>query len=183
MTGMSRQERAELKAVIKNRFKILRQDVEARRAELNAQLQETIKAKFAANDKAWNDALFLIQQAVDEANRKANDVMRQIYEGWPDKVDKQLVSRTNQLEKPGDDRRTMYREHEAQLTAQVQDAYAALTRQEGDLLERLVIGALESDEAREFLSSIPTVAQLVPAARLAALAASLKEIGPDAAVE
>lgn len=176
MAGMTKQERAELKAVIKNRFKILRQDVDARRAELNAQLLETIKSKFEANDQAWNDALFLIGQAVDEANRVANDVMRKTYEGWPDKVDRQLVARTNQLEKPADDRRALYREHEAALNAQVQDAYAALLRQEGDLLERLVIGALESDEAREFLSSIPTVAQLVPASRLAELAASLKEI-------
>lgn len=174
--GMSRQERAELKAVIKNRFKILRQDVEARRAELNTQLQQTIRAKFEAHDKAWNAALFVIQQAVDEANRKANDVMRETYEGWPDKADRQLVAATGLVARPADDRRALYREHEAQLAAQVQDAYAALIRQEGDLLERLVIGALESDEAREFLSSIPTVAQLVPASRLAELAASLKEI-------
>lgn len=50
-------------------------------------------------------------------------------------------------------------------------ALLRLSRQEADLLSELAIGVLESAEARAFLGAIPTVGELVPAARLAQLEA------------
>lgn len=38
--------------------------------------------------------------------------------------------------------------------------------EEADLLRSLAVGVVESDEARQFLTDIPTVAQLVPSTRL-----------------
>ena len=57
----------------------------------------------------------------------------------------------------------------------------ALDRQEADLLRTLAVGALESEEARAFLAAIPTVGQLVPAARLAELDHDGKVVGPQRA--
>jgi hypothetical protein len=61
----------------------------------------------------------------------------------------------------------------AAIEAQIEGALMRLDREEADLLRTLAIGAIESEEARNFLSAIPTVAELVPASRLAELEASL----------
>lgn len=45
---ITKAERGELRTLIRQRFKVLRSDVEARRAELVAELERRIAAKFAA---------------------------------------------------------------------------------------------------------------------------------------
>jgi hypothetical protein len=55
----------------------------------------------------------------------------------------------------------------------VAGAKLRLNRQEADLLRDISLGALESDEARQFLTGIPAAAELVPLARMAELEANL----------
>jgi hypothetical protein len=166
-------ERAELRSLIRQRFKVLRADVEQRKAELVAELESRIAAKFADDDKAWSDAMFLIAEAVREANRKANDVLRTVWAEQYDDASKEyevVVSKT--VAKPTRERTALRREGTTRIEAQVKAALLQLDRQEADLLTRLVAGALESDEARAFLGEIPTVSALVPADRL------LELVGP-----
>jgi hypothetical protein len=171
-------ERAELRSLIRQRFKVLRADVEARRAELVAELEARISAKYAEEDKAWADARFLIEEAVKEANRRANDALRPVLpEKYADPHQEYRIIQTPLLEKPTRERSTLRREGIARIDSQVKAAHLSLDRQEADLLTRLVAGALESDEARAFLGEIPTVSALVPADRLLELEQSLREDG------
>ncbi len=75
-----------------------------------------------------------------------------------------------------------HRIQEAVLTAnrEVNNALYVLLqldRQEADLLRSLSVGALESEEAHRFLAAIPTVSELVPAARLAELERAMGDDG------
>lgn len=171
-------ERSELRSLIRQRFKVLRADVEARRAELMVELQSRITARFADEDKAWDDAMFLIQETVKEANRKANDVLRDV---WPEKYTdtsrEYSLVQAQAVAKPTQERRTLHGDGVARIDAQVKGAFLTLDRQEAELLTRLVAGAIESDEARAFLGEIPTVSALVPADRLLELEQSLREGG------
>lgn len=176
--AITKSERAELRSLIRQQFKVLRADVAARQAELVAELEARIAAKYADHDKAWTDAMFLIKEAVNEANRKANDILRDVMPDRYTDVSKEYeVVQARQIAKPTQERTELRRHGTARIEAQVKAALLQLDRQETNLLARLVTGALESDEARAFLGEIPTVSALVPADRLLELVGPLDEDG------
>ena len=166
-------ERTELRSLIRQRFKVLRAEVEARRAELAVELEERVAAKFADEDKRWADAMFLIDEAAREANRKANDILRGLDIDAIDTSKEYLIVSNRGITKPATERNVMVRNGTKRIDAQVKAAYLQLDRQEAELLTRLVANGLESDEARAFLGEIPTVSALVPADRLLELERSL----------
>lgn len=172
---ISKTERAELRSLIRQRFKVLRAEVEARRAELAVELEQRITDRFAAEDKRWSDAMFLIAEAAREANRKANDILRGLdIDGYDSSRELDIVQ-ARPIGKPTAERSVMLRNGTKRIEAQVKGALLQLDGQEADLLTRLVANGLESDEARAFLGEIPTVSALVPADRLLALEAQLRE--------
>jgi hypothetical protein len=120
--------------------------------------------------------MFLIEEAAREANRKANDILRGLDLGeWGGMDGKEYaVVSARPINKPTRERSQLHRGGVARIEAQVKSAQLQLDRQEADLLTRLVVGALESDEARAFLGEIPTVSALVPADRLLELEQSLR---------
>lgn len=168
-------ERTELRSLIRQRFKVLRAEVEARRAELAVELEERIAAKFAAEDKAWADAVFLIEEATREANRKANDILRGLDIDAMDTSREYNIVSFRGIAKPTAERNVMLANGTKRIEAQVKSALLQLGGQEADLLTRLVANGLESDEARAFLGEIPTVSALVPADRLLQLVGRLDE--------
>lgn len=177
-------ERAELRSLIRQRFKVLRSDVAAREAELLSELESRIADRFAGDEKAWADVDFAIDEAVAEANRRANDIVREMVgrDGWPregrivrscpvSEIRNSVVGARSYEQ----ERMVMRRNGQARIGATVKAAVLQLNRQEVDLLTRLAAGALESEEARAFLGEIPTVSALVPADRLLELERSLTE--------
>jgi cell division septum initiation protein DivIVA len=160
-------ERAELRSLIRQRFRVLRADVSARQAELEAELEERITGRYAAGDKAWADAMWQIEEVAREANRAANDILRTLGMANvpPDGRDYTIVT-AREINQPRAERATLRVEGTKKIHAKVASALLQLDRQEADLLTRLVVGALESEEARAFLGEIPTVSELVPAGRL-----------------
>src|SRR5690242_16505568 len=167
-------ERIELRSLIRQRFKVLRADVKAREAELIAELEGRIESRFAAEDKEWADAIFLIEEAAREANRKANDILRGLSITLPDRGQSELrVIQARHIVQPRQERTELSRAGQARIAAQVRTALLQLDRQEADLLTQLAVGSLESEEARAFLGEIPTVSALVPSDRLLQLERSL----------
>lgn len=174
---MTKGERQQLGVLLRRRFKVLRGEVETRSVELNAELRERVKQRFAQFDKDWDDAQTLIEEAVREANRKANDIIRSVYPDAPTDSDYQVVY-SKPIGRPNSGRQDMLREGAARIDGQVKKAMQRLEVQEADLLERLTLGALESEEARSFFAQIPKVSELVPAERLLALEQSLNDVVP-----
>lgn len=176
--GMTKTERTELRRVVRQQFKVLRAEVEQRKAELIADLEEQVEERYADEDKAWADAAHLAHEAIMEANRKVNDAYREVV--GEQHVERQYV-RGMLPDRPTGRQRAMKRVAAARVEEQVKGALLRLDRQEADLHKKLAIGALESEEAREFLEAIPTVGELVPSARLAELAEDLDgtELPPD----
>lgn len=172
---ITKSERAELRSLIRQRFKVLRSEVEARRAELAAELEQRIVDKFSAEDKLWADGMYLIEEAVREANRKANDVIRGLDIDALDTSREYQIVYTKLPSKPQAERNVLRTNGARRIEAQVKSALLQLDSQEADLLTRLVATGLESDDARAFLGEIPTVSSLVPADRLLALEAQLRD--------
>lgn len=176
---MNKTERDELRRIIRARFKVLRSDVEQRKAELLAELEAAITAQFAQQDKKWADAVFLIEEAAREANRKANDILRNL-EWEDDRYDPRneypiISARSVGNYKPTRERTALDRQGTRDVEAKVKAALLELERREVDLLTELATTALGSAEAKAFMVRIPTVSELVPASRLLEIEASLKE--------
>lgn len=166
---MNKGEREELRRLLRSRFKVLRADVAARKAELQKELQAQIVAEYAAMDKMYDEVQFAVGQAADEANRKINDLCRELYgrEIWGERHDRRMIAVTD-LPKPGlNERAQRRRAGEAEIETRVTAALLQLDRRENELLMELATSALESAQAREFFDRIPAVTELVPAYRLA----------------
>ena len=164
--GMNKTERDEIRRIIRARFKVLRSDVDQRKAELLAELEAGIAARFADEDKRWMDICTLVSEAVQEANRKVNDLYREFFgDEWGVNADRGVVA-AQLVPKPNRTRVALRIRGEREIDVKVKAALLELERREVDLLAELATSALETAEARSFMQRIPTVSELVPASRL-----------------
>lgn len=176
---ITKAERTELKSIVKQQIRVLRSEVYQREAELRAEIHRQITERFADDDQKWAGLAHKVHEITMEANRAVNDALYQ--EGFQVKGNSErLWFATPAISPPRQKRDDLFRAAVSDLTAKVKDAQMRLDRQEADLLRTLVVGALETDEARAFLDAIPTVSELVPASRLAELEASLTGKKDDA---
>lgn len=171
---MNKTERDELRRLIRARFKVLRSDVEQRKAELLVELDSEIAARFADVDKQWRDAAFVIEKIRLEANGQINQVYRDLIgkDEYGTAADHNLVS-IRHIGQPHNNRGHMRNRGLQQIEARCKAALLELERREVELLTDLATSALESAEARQFMGRIPTVSELVPRARLQEIEASL----------
>lgn len=165
-------ERTELRSIVRQQFKVLRSEVVQRQAEMDAEIEDQITGRYAEDDANWTGMMHKVHEAVMEANRQVNDAL---YEAGFQKrghSERQWIASPN-LQQPREERQNLRGLARAKIAAQVKAALLRLDRDEADLLRTLAIGAIESEEARSFLSKIPTVGELVSSARLAELEAQL----------
>lgn len=175
---MNKTERAELRGIVRNQFRVLKEEVIQRQQELLAQADLEIAEKTAEDTAKRENVQFLANQLVLECNRALNNLLyenglaerRDTERMWLQSPNLYWDKQQYRSTKPED---MLQHAARADLQAKVTAAMTAMARQEADLLKELAIGALESDDARGFLARIPTVGELVPAARLAELERSV----------
>lgn len=171
---ISKQERTELKTIVKQQYKVLRSELEQRQYELHEELETEIAEKFSDDDQQWAVVQHKVHEACMEANRQINDAL---YEGGYEArgSTERMWVQTPQMRKPAEKRNELRHLAASRITTQVKAAQLRLQREEADLLRTLAVGAIESEEARQFLAAIPTVGELVPASRLAEIEAQLTD--------
>ena len=176
MTRIPAAERRELRSVVRQQFKVLRAEVEQRRAELAAEAAEQVRRKYAAADKQVDDLNWRIEQIVDQANKDIRDAVKTVQgssEGgqwtWSGALRPPHINHQNE------DRYALNSALTAGIDATAKQALLGLERQEADLLRQLALDALESEEAQAFLARIPAVSELVPASRLLEIEAQFDE--------
>jgi hypothetical protein len=170
-------ERRELRAVVRAQFKVLRTEVKQRESELLADAERQLVERYRDEDKRVEDLNFQITEAARKAQREIDDLMRAFGAGedggrfgtYAGKLTLRGVSRASE------DRTQLHRALDAGVKQQVAQALLALDRQEADLLRALAMESLESSAARAFLDRIPSVGELVPAARLREIEAAFDQ--------
>lgn len=171
-------ERRQLSAVVRQRMKVLRADIAQRRMELIAEAETRLVERYRDQDKQIEDLNFRIAEIAEQASREITDlILATRGEESGVSIRRPVRLQAPQLRTVTEDRAQLHRAMVAGVEAQVRTALLDLDRKEADLLQSLALRALESNEAREFLSSIPTVADLVPAARLREIEAAFDEGG------
>lgn len=167
---MNVSERQALRGVVKQRMKVLRSDVTARKAELEAEIADTVQRKYAQRDKLVADMNQVVAGIIDQANK---DIRAAVEKASADHgVTIILPGRLPDIPVSVDnsDRYRLTRQLQTEVQAQVAAALVDIDRREADLIEELTIDGLTTEAAKNFLSRIPTVGQLVPAARAKAIA-------------
>jgi hypothetical protein len=161
-------ERRELRAVVRQQMRVLRTEVEQRKYELIAEAERRLAEKYRDEDIAADELQHRLARLTENTNRQLLEVLRE-YETLIDGRWKQRMSgyATPHIYRSNTGSRDQLRKAlVAGIDVQVKQAKLGLDRQEADLLKDLAVDALETSAAREFLTRIPTVAELVPSQRL-----------------
>lgn len=161
-------ERRELRSVVRSQRKVLRAEVAQREAELMAEAEERLTARFAAQDRAQTEAQRLATEVVRKANDELRDALATAIESHGEEGRTLRCSEiyTPRVWAQTEDRAQLRRAMEAGVKARVKQARTELDRQEADLLRDLAVEGLETSAARAFLARIPSAAELVPSSRL-----------------
>jgi hypothetical protein len=160
-------ERRELRSVVRGQYKVLRAEVKRREQEMKSEVETELLNHYRAEDHAINQAQEESREIIREASRQIEALGRELKMSFPD-LTVQAGDRYGSigLQASNPNKTQLHRALIAKIPETVGDANLTLDRQENDLLRKLSEGALESSEARGFLSDIPTVGQLVPRIRL-----------------
>lgn len=173
---ISAKERDELRRLVRQRFKLLRDELAARGTELTAEVEHEVVARHTLRDEERLAAEVKIRAAVDRCNEEiaaalaeTDSALTGLGRGWvtPPHIDWDNT-----------DRQALRRAGIADIASKVADAKLRLERKEVETLEALARPVLESAEAQAFLTTLPDVAELVPRAQMAELEASLGELPP-----
>jgi hypothetical protein len=160
---MNKADRDALIKIVRARAKQVEREADIRQKILLAEVQNLVSAEYSARDALWADAVTI----TEDFARKANDQIRaQCADlGIPPQHAPELTMgfRRRSSEFSDSQRR-------AELTKLAEPKLAALTSMaktqiQGaalDAEEKLVLGGLESSEARQILALMPTVEQLMP---------------------
>jgi multidrug efflux pump subunit AcrA (membrane-fusion protein) len=155
-------ERRELRSVVRGQFKVLRAQVKRREQELKAEIEAELLEKYREQDRAIAEAQAEVDKIRQDAEREVAKVAKRLREAHPDLTAGRHAYDRLALQAINHNRTQIHRALMASIPDKIGDANLALDTQEMNLLRQLSEGALDSEEARGFLGSIPTVGELVP---------------------
>jgi hypothetical protein len=163
-------DRRELRSLVKKQFDVLRKDVKRREAELRSEIESELLHRYRGQDEALSEARQQMDRARNDYILAVQKIGQDLLSMCPE-LEVQTVDQYGRvgLSAQDNNRAERHRALLASIPQQVASAQTRLDQEELDLLRDLTVGALDSEQAREFLDRIPTVGQLVPKARLAEL--------------
>lgn len=168
-------ERRELRALVRGQFKVLHAEVKRRKDELKDEIESELLRQYRAQDDAIGAARDRVAESVRECLRQVEAIGRELKMERPELVVKAGMSFGGPALDATDPHRTQ--EHRAAIAgipSVIGDAALKLDRQELDILRELAAGALQTEQARAFLTKIPTVGELVPKVRFDAIEAQMR---------
>jgi dephospho-CoA kinase len=183
---MSKADRSELKSLLMRRFKSLKGDVAVRVTELKAEAERALDDSYSEENRLVRELISELvgrmARAKQEAERILLDasvecqlVFDQFAQANPDiqvslRRDRAgMVLPSIPVEHAQEPRKDALRALFAELDAASAAAKQRLDVEEVEMRTVLAVETLETEEAKRFLDRIPTVGELVPATRLAAL--------------
>ncbi len=171
MTPMSKGEREELKSLTRQRARVAKGGAEARAAAVLADVEAQLAAVYKADDEAFRDLSAHAEQKVAALDAELAERCREmgIQEGFRPRL---TCGWWGRGENAANARRVELRKvAERRVQADSRAAKLAIEAAALEVLTELTAAALTTDEARAFLSKLPTVAELMPTLDVRQLAA------------
>lgn len=175
---MTKTERAELKSLVRRRFKQLRNDVDTRVLEMTAEAALDRIDPESPEAHARQEFELYVARRIQDCRSDISDEFDRLLGEFPlSKLSgvsgmsahptELVVGRFAGWDKSLE--REMMIAGKKTAEAAGKAAKATLERQEVDMLERLTLDGLETDAAKDFLSSIPAIGELIPTSSMPCL--------------
>jgi hypothetical protein len=161
-------ERRALKALVKMKVKALRAGIEHEHAKQLAEIDGRVAEKFRDDDRKMGEFKRLVSEVVDRANNEIIQLTAEYVDILGHNQNNRLLAMPHIYQRD-DGKHELQRALIAAVHAQTAAARNRATQLEVELLETLEIGALKTDEAKEFVKGLPTVDSLMPSDRLTAI--------------
>ncbi len=160
---MTSADRQALIRITKARAKQAEREAEMREKTLYAEVIDLMTAEFEAHDRLWKEAVTIAEEYAAKANAQIQARCAELGIPPKDAPGLELGWRRRGGEYENERRRAELRKlAETRLAALTKTAKTMIQSAALNTEEQLVLGGLESDQAREVFESMPTVEQLMP---------------------
>jgi hypothetical protein len=169
MTDMTRRDRDDLQKVVRLRTKLAKDGIAVREAELLAMVEDELSMCFRFDQDVIADITRQAKDAITEADAALAQRCREL--GVREEFRPQLsLSWYGRGENAIGQRRTELRKlAQTRIAAAGKAAKGTIDAQSSQIVTDLIVGGLESTEARAYIETIPTAAELMPTFDVAAL--------------
>jgi hypothetical protein len=168
MAAMTAGERSKLIKLTEQRARLAKNAATQRAADLMADVEQQLATEYSfTDDGAFQDAYALAEKSVKDANKKIaarcaelgipQKFQPRIREYWFPRGENMAKERRAELRKVAQTR----------IDAMKRRAMVDIEQKSLEVQERLIVDSLESDDAKAFMQSIPTVDRLMPTLSLA----------------
>jgi hypothetical protein len=159
---MTPQERQQLRQLMRIREQRAKRQVEAFASERLAQFEQEMATIYRADDERWAR----ISRAVGQLEQEANAELRRVCEaeGIREEFAPSFHSYFSGRSQNADASRRgeLRKVAQTRVRADMKAAKVAIETASADVQERLLVGGLRTDEARELVEQIPSVESLMP---------------------
>jgi hypothetical protein len=145
MSRMNVGERQALRQVVRQRMKVLRSDVAARKAELQTGVEEQVHARFAATDKLIEDLNDRLASIVDQANKDIRVLVETAGRDQHASLGLTSLIPAPRVGYTQNEQGVYRRQLHADIEAKCALALVEIDRMEADLLTELTVDGLETD--------------------------------------
>lgn len=168
---MTKAERLELAKIVRQRGKLSKDDVDTQKATILADAEAALSRKFDEQDAAWSELTADARRYMAEVQEKLTARCEAL--GIPVEFRPSYGLAWFSRGSNADPRRRaeLRTAVKAQAEASARAAKLAIDRQCVQIQEQIMVGGFESTAAREFIESLPTAEELMPALRLPELGA------------
>lgn len=159
---MTKSERSDLAKLARMRERVARAEVDQRAAELRADVEQQLSAEYRFSDEAWAAVTATAADAVRIADAEVARICRErgipdefrpgLQTSWYGRGRNAITSRRAEL------RKAAY----ARVEADAKQAKHKIAAASVEIQTSLLAAGMTTEAAREFLSSMPTPAQLMP---------------------
>lgn len=181
---MTKGERDQLIRLVKNRAKQAEREAEMREKVLLAEVRDHMAAEFQANDDLFAEAVAIATAAAEKANAQIQARCAELGIPAQHAPGLQLSWHSRSPELQNNARRAeLLKLAGARLQALTKAAKTQIQSQALDAEEKLILGGLESPEAKALFAAMPTVEQIMPALSLEDLGVVRWQPAEDAAAQ
>ncbi|MGI8753979.1 MAG: hypothetical protein ACR2MN_17025 [Acidimicrobiales bacterium] len=171
MSPMTRRDRDDLAKVARLRTKVAVAGIAEQQAALLADVEAQLSAIYRFDDEAWKDIVATAKEAAEVADAKVAAICEErgiraefrpgVNLGFYGRGENAILQRRTELRKAA----------QTKIDAAGKRAKAAIEARSVEVQTELIAGGLSGDDARSFLASIPSAAELMPTVTVAELEA------------
>lgn len=162
--AMTRADRDTLVKIARQRERLAKGEAKARAAQLMADFEKQLDTRYHYDqNEIWAESVKAAKTVIDEAKAKVAAECERL--GIPKEFapDISLGWRESGRQASKEERAEMRRVATKTIEAMLKTASTAIERRSVETQEQIMVGGLSSEEARQFLESMPTAENLMPA--------------------